>query len=403
MVLANWNGHKWTGTTGPTVAAPSALSSVTCASTSNCWAVGTAGKLKSLILHWNGLEWTLVNSAVEDYVLLSVACSAVSSCWLVGSPPVIERWNGATRVIAPPSRLPASSQLLSVACGKATSCWAVGVTGQNHDDTLAEHWNGSSWKLVPTPGPVGQGGYCPLSTASAHRLVGLSAITEPSSVGTVGNGLRCHPEVCVMRKLRHPIAVFVMTVLAVVGIGVGLVGGLTYPQVPSHTYGHTPFSFSAAFPTAVFGGKVTVQCLGGGARCGKVCVCRLVYASGEQRLLRLGLLDKRGYADRNQHRKTGPSTGLSHSCHQPPGKYLPRRRANLWSCRLSVCAWRLLRCGRGEEGRCHLGCWGCVEDLARTSRSLRSVLQGGDVTKLRHPIAVFIVMVVLISSASAWA
>ena len=71
-----------------------------------------------------------------------------------------------------------------------------------------------------------------------------------------------------MHKLRHPITVFIVMVLAVIGIGIGLVGGLAYPQAPSRAYGRPPFSFSAAFPTTVFGGKVTVQCLGGGASCG---------------------------------------------------------------------------------------------------------------------------------------
>lgn len=56
----------------------------------------------------------------------------------------------------------------------------------------------------------------------------------------------------------------------------------------------------------------------------------------------------------------------------------------------------MLRCGRGEEGQCHLGSWGCIKDLAWASASLRRVLPGVEVTQLRHPITVFIVMVLAV-------
>jgi len=39
-------------------------------------------------------------------------------------------------------------------------------------------------------------------------------------------------------------------VLVVIGIGVGFVGGLTYPKVPSRSDGHPPYTFSAAFPSS---------------------------------------------------------------------------------------------------------------------------------------------------------
>ena len=33
-----------------------------------------------------------------------------------------------------------------------------------------------------------------------------------------------------------------MVVLVVIGVGVGFVGGLTYPKVPSRFYGHPPYT-----------------------------------------------------------------------------------------------------------------------------------------------------------------
>jgi hypothetical protein len=67
--------------------------------------------------------------------------------------------------------------------------------------------------------------------------------------------------VTVTRTLKHPITMFVVTVLIAIGIGVGFVGGLTYPQVPPRTYGHPPYAFSATFPSVALGGRLTMGCL----------------------------------------------------------------------------------------------------------------------------------------------
>src|SRR5438128_1052733 len=53
------------------------------------------------------------------------------------------------------------SQLSGVSCPSLGVCTAVGffehnVNGENF--TLAEHWNGSSWAIQPTPNPAGTQG-----------------------------------------------------------------------------------------------------------------------------------------------------------------------------------------------------------------------------------------------------
>ena len=43
-------------------------------------------------------------------------------------------------------------------CVVASDCWAVGAqepTGQQGPETLAEHWDGSTWSVVPTPAVAG--------------------------------------------------------------------------------------------------------------------------------------------------------------------------------------------------------------------------------------------------------
>jgi hypothetical protein len=46
---------------------------------------------------------------------------------------------------------PVHGSLADVSASSATNAWTVGTWGQKH--TLAEHWNGSTWKQVPTPNP----------------------------------------------------------------------------------------------------------------------------------------------------------------------------------------------------------------------------------------------------------
>jgi hypothetical protein len=67
------------------------LSDVSCASRSDCWAVGAhpqGGLYHTLIARWNGHTWAVVGSpdagATEDNSLAGVVCRRGSRCWAVG-------------------------------------------------------------------------------------------------------------------------------------------------------------------------------------------------------------------------------------------------------------------------------------------------------------------------------
>ena len=86
----------------------------------HAWAVGTAhtGAVTStLILHWNGKTW---------------------------------------KRVASPSPGPEGSTLYGVSASSPASAWAVGYTAVYSEGwkTLIEHWNGKTWKQVPSPDPV---------------------------------------------------------------------------------------------------------------------------------------------------------------------------------------------------------------------------------------------------------
>jgi len=67
-----------------------------------------------------------------------------------------ERWNGRTWRIVPtfkPAPAGPNAALYGVACTSASACTAVG--NRTLAKTLAERWNGQTWQVQATPNPVG--------------------------------------------------------------------------------------------------------------------------------------------------------------------------------------------------------------------------------------------------------
>ena len=68
--------------------------------------------------------------------------------------PGIAHWNGTSWKQVPSSGLP-GGRLSAVAATSASNAWAVG--GTNSGQSLILHWDGTSWKQVPSSGqPNGQ-------------------------------------------------------------------------------------------------------------------------------------------------------------------------------------------------------------------------------------------------------
>jgi len=172
----SWNGTKWTVVPTPKLAnAGAALTGVSCTRPSSCMAVGSAGTAmddtrSTLAESWNGTAWKLVSTPPPptsgDTALSRVSCTAPASCMAAGdygdthkSMPLTlaETWNGTTwRILATPN--PGSSGTLSgVDCTAASACLAVG--GHRHSGpnllnaTLSEQWNGHTWRARSSPNP----------------------------------------------------------------------------------------------------------------------------------------------------------------------------------------------------------------------------------------------------------
>ncbi|MGC9963044.1 MAG: hypothetical protein ABSE47_14220 [Acidimicrobiales bacterium] len=88
-------------------------------------------------------------------VLLTATAAVVAIPAAAASP--TQRKAAAWSVQAAPQPTLPNGSLLAVACPSAKDCIAVGNALNLHQQqaTLAESWNGSNWKLTPTPTPAG--------------------------------------------------------------------------------------------------------------------------------------------------------------------------------------------------------------------------------------------------------
>jgi hypothetical protein len=160
-----WNGSRWRiqPTPDPRGAAVSSLWGVSCTAPSSCTAVGVrvnqAGASRPLAERWDGSRWRIQptpNPSQGGGILYGVACTSAASCTAVGGSgagTLAERWNGRRWRIQPtPNPAAGGAWLYSVACSSRSACAAVGASNAGN---LAERWNGTRWTIQPTPNPAG--------------------------------------------------------------------------------------------------------------------------------------------------------------------------------------------------------------------------------------------------------
>ncbi|HEV8223173.1 MAG TPA: PASTA domain-containing protein [Streptosporangiaceae bacterium] len=169
-LILHWNGSNWTRQTSPTPAgADGLLLGVDALSATDVWAVGQSGNGPNevpLALHFNGTRWvqrTVPPPADGTHQVFSTVSGASGSdVWALGSTfgspthPVLYHWNG--RAWAPQAfPVPAPGQISGIAAVSATSVWAAGyVPGANgRRQTLVMHWDGSGWSQAQAPNPGG--------------------------------------------------------------------------------------------------------------------------------------------------------------------------------------------------------------------------------------------------------
>jgi hypothetical protein len=172
-LVEHWNGSKWSIVSSPNVGtANSFLLGVAAVSPTNIWAVGysvissEAELDQTLIEHWNGSNWSIVPSpnppGSGNNTLHAVAVLSAGNIWAVGGTccnsnggpkTLVEHWNGTTWSIVPSPTVGSFGGALGAVAGvSASNIWAVGSSSSG---TLIEHWNGRNWSVVSSPNPAG--------------------------------------------------------------------------------------------------------------------------------------------------------------------------------------------------------------------------------------------------------
>lgn len=166
----------------------------------NAWAVGayydpSTFAYPTLIEHWNGASWSVVPSPSPGgsnglYAVARVPCNPscngqfyTNTVWTVGTTfdtnlqlwrTLIEHYDGTSWSVVPsPNSGNVDNYLYGATAVASNDVWADGAictsqcgTSSETDQTLIEHWNGSSWSIVPSPNP----------DPTSNRLIAMAAI-----------------------------------------------------------------------------------------------------------------------------------------------------------------------------------------------------------------------------------
>jgi hypothetical protein len=206
-LVEHWDGSQWSIVPSPNPAWPgmdyATLEDVVALSPTSAWAVGYSQdfaslKLNTLILRWDGTQWTIEKSPNpggfnQPNQLFALAAESPSSVWAVGmtglfpdQAPMILHWTGGPgwKVVPNGCSSPTTQGdkgLNAVLAIAPNDVWAAG------DSTLC-HYDGRGWTVVPSPQPR------PEHQEIAYPLFGLSA-TGPNDVWAVGARIRFNGKV----------------------------------------------------------------------------------------------------------------------------------------------------------------------------------------------------------------
>lgn len=184
----------------------SALFGVSVVSAASTWAAGTEGRA-AIVQHWNGSSWSVVSSVkAPQSVLTSFAAISARSnrdVWAVGGSrdrfnhqqDLAQHWDGRRWSVVPtpsPSRGSGSS-LTGVVSLAPDDAWAVGInynTAAMTGKPFALHWNGMAWSLSWMPGASNASAITGVSAASGNDVWAVGV--ETSKMGRVSRTLAEH-------------------------------------------------------------------------------------------------------------------------------------------------------------------------------------------------------------------
>jgi hypothetical protein len=180
----HYDGKKWTVVPTPTTGVNFTSFYGLTASRGQAWAVGEylnrRYQDRALIESWNGSRWSIADNpqpgSVRD-MLFGASASSPSDVWVVGNQEgrngkfetLAEHWDGSDWTVVPtPDPGSTGNHLYAVDAVSPDSIWAAGMqlSGNSPDQGLVEHWNGTKWSTVTLSAPA---------SADLVMLTGISA------------------------------------------------------------------------------------------------------------------------------------------------------------------------------------------------------------------------------------
>jgi hypothetical protein len=186
-----WNGSMWNVIASPNNGSyGSSFTNVVATGKSNAFAIGNsydqAGNSQTLIEHWNGAVWSIMPSPNRDSngVLVGITALSQNNIWTAGSyfnsnlkhnQSLIEHWNGVQwNIINSPNINDTDNTLSDIHAVASNDVWAVGYTGPDvvftEHSALIEHWDGHKWSIVSHPASQLNGSLTAISTISAKNI-----------------------------------------------------------------------------------------------------------------------------------------------------------------------------------------------------------------------------------------
>jgi hypothetical protein len=193
-LIERWDGSAWSLPV-PHREQQGALADVEALAPDDVWAVGHSGleslDYRPLILHFDGTRWHKVPSpkVVQGY-LLGIDAVAPDDIWAAGVTigvfdTLIEHWDGLTWTLVDHPTPRSNYVSFGALDARATDdAWVVGSYLDHHDvtRTLAQHWDGTAWTVVPTPnvGPSGSALTAVTAVASNDAWASGTITVSPS-------------------------------------------------------------------------------------------------------------------------------------------------------------------------------------------------------------------------------
>jgi len=202
-MILHWDGAQWKAAPSPKLRTNdnAALNGVVVLARDNAFAVGYQpapnGAVETLIEHWDGSSWTVMASPnpTTGNVLSAVSANSGSDIWAVGTrvdiattsvQTLIQHFDGSTwKTVPSPNPLPKvalnQNVLTGVQASSGNDVTAVGFLNDaihQRTVTLIEHWNGSKWSVVPSPNRS-------IASGSLNAFRGVTAVSG-SDVYAVG-------------------------------------------------------------------------------------------------------------------------------------------------------------------------------------------------------------------------